>query len=102
PETRIVGGNQAERAGQPRNQIAEHVRRSRESVQQQDCRRIFGTRVPIKNVEIVYACGIEMHGGLFCWGSANVAHSFLRIVFAISFCSRRSGPFSWAGTADRK
>ena len=60
-EARIIGSHQAKGAGEARNQVPEHVRRSRETVQEQDRGRCLGTGFAVEDVQVVHANGLVMH-----------------------------------------
>ena len=56
-EARQIGRDDVEAVGQQRDEIAEHVARRREAVQQQQLRRIGGARLAIENLEAVHIGG---------------------------------------------
>ena len=60
-EAGVVRGDQVELVGQGRDQVAEHMRGSREAVQQQDRRGVLRTRLPVEDVQAVDVHGAVRH-----------------------------------------
>ena len=62
-EARQIGRDDVEAVGQQRDQVAEHVARAREAVQQQQLRRIRRARLAIEDLEAVHVGGAIGDGG---------------------------------------
>src|SRR5258707_15861613 len=60
-EARIIGSHQAKGAGEARDQVPEHVRRSWETVQEQDRGRRLRAGFAVKDVQVIYANGLVMN-----------------------------------------
>ena len=56
-EARQVGRDDVEAIGQERDEVAEHVARAREAVQQQQLRRVGGAGLAIEDLEAVHIGG---------------------------------------------
>ena len=54
PEAGVVGSDQVELVGQPGEQRLEHSRRGGKSVEQQECRRVFGSGFAVEDREAVH------------------------------------------------